>query len=127
MDAELRPRDDFAELLECPEAARHRDKPVGQCRHRCLALVHRVDDTQVGERAVGELARDERVRNDAYGVAAGVEDGIRDHAHQSDRAAAEDEADAAPHHFASKPFSRRGVLGPGACTRSAEHADTSQG
>jgi hypothetical protein len=49
-------------------------------------------------------------------VAAGGEDGIRDHAHQSDPAAAEDEADAAPHHFASKPFGLGGVLRPGACT-----------
>jgi hypothetical protein len=91
-----------------------------------LALVHRVHDTQVGERAVGELARDERVRNDAYRVAAGAEHGIRDDAHQSNRAPAEDEADAAMHHFVPKPLGLGGILRPGACTGSAEHADASQ-
>src|SRR6185503_9856559 len=45
--AELRPRDHLAEFLEGAEPSRHGDKRIRQRRHRRLAFVHRVDDTQI--------------------------------------------------------------------------------
>src|SRR5258705_1625952 len=90
--AELRPRDHLADLLEGAEPSRHRDKRIRQRRHRRLAFVHRVDDTQIGQRAVRELARHERGRNDADGVAAGRTHRVGNDAHQPDGAAPEHQA-----------------------------------
>src|SRR5207244_5933049 len=116
MDAELRPGDDLAEFLERPEAAGHRDERIRERGHRRLAFVHRVDDAQVWKRAMGELAGDEGMWNDADGVAARLEHRVGDHTHESNSAAAEDEADSALDHFTSKPHGGRGVPVPDART-----------
>ena len=68
-------------------------KPSDELRHHRLALVHRVDDVQLGDAAMREFARDEGVRDDAGHLAAGLERRVGEHAHQPDVAAAVDEAD----------------------------------
>ncbi len=48
MQAELGPGQNLAKLFERAEAARQRDKGVGELRHESLALVHGADDSQIG-------------------------------------------------------------------------------
>ena len=60
---ELSPRPDLEELLEAPEAARQQHERVGEIRHQLLPLVHGVDAAQVGQSGVGDLARDEMLRD----------------------------------------------------------------
>ena len=45
LQAELRPGQDFSELLQGALPAGQGDKAVGQLRHERLALVHRTRDT----------------------------------------------------------------------------------
>ena len=60
-----------------------------------LALVERVDDPQVGQAAMGELAIDQPARDHADDLAARLERRVGDRAHQPDPAAAVDDADPA--------------------------------
>ncbi len=91
---ELRPRVDLEQLLERPHPAGQRDEAVGELGHQRLALVHRVDDAQVREARVGDLAIDQRLRDHADRVAARVQHRVGDRAHQPDARPAVDEADA---------------------------------
>ena len=126
MDAELRPRHDLAEFFERPEAAGHRDERIRQLRHGRLALVHGAHDAEIGKRAVRELARDERMRDDADGVATGGEHGVGDHTHQADGAPAEDESDAAARHLPAKLRRDIRIDRSPAGARSTEHTDAAK-
>jgi hypothetical protein len=73
---------------------------------------------------MGNLARDERIRNDPDGVTAGGENGVGDKPHQSDAAATEDKTDPARRHLARKAFGRGAKLGHVPGTGSTEHTNT---
>ena len=120
MHPELRPRDDLAEFLERAEPAGHRDKRIRQRRHRRLALVHRIDDAEIGQRAVRELPCHEGMWDYANRMAAGCKHGVSDHTHQADGAAAEDETDATTDHLASELRCRLGIALVIAGARSAK-------
>ena len=70
-----------------------------------------------------ELARHERVRNDADYVTARREHGIGDNAHQPDVAPAEHETNATPRHLVRELFRSARILRPGADARAAEDTD----
>ena len=70
-----------------------------------------------------ELARHERVRNDADCVTASRKHGVGDNAHQPDVAAAEHETDAAPRHLVRELFRSVRILRPSADARAAEDTD----
>ena len=95
VQAELRPRQLLEQLVERPEAARKRSEPVGELGHQRLSLVQRPDDVQLGQSAVGELAIDEQLRDDADHLAARPECAVGDRAHQPDAPAAVDDPDPA--------------------------------
>jgi hypothetical protein len=88
--------------------------------------VHRIDDAEIGQRAVRELPCHERMRDYADRMAAGCKHGVSDDTHQADGAAAEDETDAATDHLASELRRRVGIALVMACARSAEDADAAQ-
>src|SRR6266571_4248634 len=62
VQAELRPGQRLAELLEGTEAAGHSDEAIGQIRHHLLALMHGVDYMQMGELMIRELLAPQRMR-----------------------------------------------------------------
>jgi hypothetical protein len=105
--------------------ARQRDEPVRKLAHRRLADVHRLDDAQLGEPVVRDLALDERARDDADDFPAGRERRVGRLPHQPDVRPSVDEAGpAARDGGAERPRGRRvrgAVAGPGA----AEHANAS--
>ena len=68
-------------------------KASASLEHALLALVHVARDDQIAAR-VGVLAVDQEFRDDAGHLAAVLEHGVGELAHQADRAAAIDEADA---------------------------------
>src|SRR3982074_2245287 len=70
-----------------------------------------------------DLARHERVRNDADRVTAHREHGIGDNAHQPDVAAAEHKTDAAPRHLVRELFCSARILRSSPYARTAEDAD----
>ena len=53
VDAEVAPRVDLDQLLERADPARQRDERVRELGHQRLALVHVVDDVQLGQAACG--------------------------------------------------------------------------
>jgi hypothetical protein len=67
------------------------------------------------------LARDERVWNDADRMSAGGKDGVGENAHESDAATTEHQADAAGHHRARQILRRFAVHGRRSAARTAEH------
>ena len=95
VQAELGPGRDLEELLERPEAAGQRHERVRQLGHLRLALVHRVDDPQVAQPGVGDLAVDQRLRDHADHLGAGRERRVGHDAHQADVGAAVDDAEPA--------------------------------
>ena len=123
MDAKLCPRDDLAELLEGAKAAGQCHECIRELRHRRLAVVHRVHDTKIGQRAMRELARDQRVRDHANRVTAGLEHGVGDDTHQANAASAKHETNVSPHHLTAKLYCRLSVLRVVPRSGSAEHAD----
>ena len=75
---------------------------VAALGHQALALVHGVDDVQLREPGMADLALHQRARDHADHAAAGGERRVRHAAHQAGAAAAVDELpaalrDAAPH------------------------------
>jgi len=92
--AELRPRPDFEDFFERAEASGKCHEGIGERGHLRLALVHGVDDVQLAETAMPDLARPERVRNHADDFAAVREHRVRELTHQSNAAAAVHERDA---------------------------------
>ena len=93
-DAELAPGQHLEHLVQGAEAAGQGDEAVGQVEHAHLALVHRADDLQLGQAAVRDLPVGQLLRDHAGDLAAGLEHGVGDDAHQADVAAAVDQADA---------------------------------
>ena len=123
MDAELRPRQHFQQLLERPEAARQRDESVGQLDHDGFPLVHAADDAQLRDARVRELAARERARNDADDPAAGLHHRVGERAHEADRPAAVYQLDPARGQLPSERAGDGRVLRARAFSRAAEHAD----
>ena len=121
--AELRPGELLDDLFERADAARQRDEGVGALEHGALALVHVAGDDQLLRRSARALPRGHEFRNDPGRLAAVVEDGFGDRAHQADRAAAVDE----PHAVLGEDFAEllRGLdeRRVGARARSAIDAD----
>ena len=72
---------------------------------------------------MSDLARDQRVGDDADRVTARGQHGVGKDAHQPDGAAAEHETDAAPRHLARELLGGLGILNSSPDTRAAEHAD----
>src|SRR5215813_6289308 len=87
VNAKLRPSEDLEGLLERAQASGQRDEPVDERGHGGLALVHRAHDAQLGEPGMGQLARDERLRDDADRLAARLEHCVGDDAHEPHGAA----------------------------------------
>jgi hypothetical protein len=123
MQPELRPRPHFENLFERAEAAGECDEGIGEIGHHRFAFMHGVDDAQIGEAAMADLARPERVRDHADDLPARAEDGVRQRPHQADAAAAVDEADALAREEAAQVARGLDVQLLGARIRSAEHAD----
>ena len=71
VDAELGPGEDLEQLLEGADAAGQGDEGVGPVGHGQLALVHRVDDHQLGQAAVADLLVPQVLGDDAGDLAAG--------------------------------------------------------
>ena len=92
--AELRPGHLLDQLFQRADAAGQRDEGVGALEHDALALVHVARDDQLLRVAAGVLAVGQEFRDDAGHLAAVVEHRLGDRAHQADRAAAIDQADA---------------------------------
>ena len=126
MTAELRPRQLLDELLERAEPAGKRHEGVGSDEHELLALVHVVNDDQLLRLDQHLLALAQETRDDADDVAAVIEHGAGDLAHEAEAAPAIDEADAG----SGKPlpeFPRRlGVSRVSARARPAIDADILQ-
>ena len=70
-------------------------KPSARAGHLGLALVERLDDAQLGQAGVCQLAIDQPARDDADDLAAGRQRRVGDGAHHADAAAAVDDADPA--------------------------------
>ncbi len=85
------------------------------------------DDAHVGDAAVGELARGEAVRDDAGHRAARGEGVVGEDAHETDRAAAEDDADPARRQLPREGRRLLGVARVAAPARAAEDADPAHG
>ena len=104
MLVELRPGHHLDDLLERADAAGERDEGVGALEHDALPLMHVGGDDQLRHLLQHHLAVLEELRDDAGHLAAMGHDGAGDDAHQPDRAAAIDEADAGLGHVAAEPF-----------------------
>jgi hypothetical protein len=70
VDAKLRPREDFKELIKRAQAAGERDEGIRERSHHHLAFVHGVDDVDRGEALVGKFLVDQEARDDARCTAA---------------------------------------------------------
>jgi hypothetical protein len=112
MEAQLRPGQHLAELLQGPVAARQRDEGVGQLRHQRLPFVHRAHHPQFGEPAVGQLARLQRRRDDPDHLAARRQRAVGGDPHQSNVAASVDQPQAPPGRQLAQPPRRLGVDRP---------------
>jgi len=123
--AELRPGEDLAKLFERPEAAGQGDERIREIRHQRLAFMHRPDDAQIRQPGVRHFLVCQCLRNHADHVPTGVEHRIRQLAHQSDVAAAVDEAESPYRQDAAELLRQFDVLLIGPWTGSAEHTDTS--
>jgi len=73
-----------------------------------------------------ELARDQRMRDDANRVTARLEHGVGNDTHQANAASAKDETNFSPHHLTAKFYGRLSVLRVVPRTGSAEHADAAK-
>ena len=104
MQAELLPREQLEQLVERAGAAGERDHGVGELGHQRLALVHGLDDVQLGQAGVGDLVLDQPRRDHADHRAAGGERGVGERAHQPDARAAVDELEP-PRRRADEPSS----------------------
>ena len=94
VDAELRPGDRFHELLAGAEPPWQHDERVRQLGHERLALVHGRDHVEIAEGAVRDLVPGQGLGDHARRPSACRDGSVGHHAHQPDRGAAVDEADA---------------------------------
>ncbi|MNT19292.1 hypothetical protein D3C72_1545470 [compost metagenome] len=93
-DAELAPGQHLEDFFHGAEAAGQGDEAIGQIEHARLALMHRTDDLQFGQAAMGHFPVGQLARNHAGDLTAGGEHGIGHGAHQADIAAAVHQAHA---------------------------------
>ncbi len=93
MQAELLPREQLEQLVERPGAAGERDHRVGELGHQRLALVHGLDDVQLGQAGVGDFVLDEPVRDHSDNGAAGRQRRVRERAHEAHARASVDDLD----------------------------------
>src|SRR3546814_8135905 len=91
---ELLPGDDLEGFVERAEASGQNDESVGPFDHHPLAGMHAVDDVELAEPGMLDLQRLDVLRNDADDMAARLERGVRDDAHQAYSPAAIDELQA---------------------------------
>src|SRR5919206_2923312 len=118
VQAEHAPGPGLEQLLQRAGRAGQRDEGVGELGHAGLALVHGGDHLQPRQPGVRELVVHQVLGDDADDVAAGVQGGVGDHAHQSGAPAAVDDADARAGEPGGEPgnggsVGRRPALGPG--------------
>jgi len=109
---------------ERADATGHGNEGVGQVGHHRLARVHGVDDAQVGDAVMGDLAIGQGLRDDADHFPAGGQRRVGHHAHQADVAAAVNQADALLRK--QRPHCRRRLRigGIGANAGPTKHAQT---
>src|SRR5690606_33978618 len=91
--------------------------------HALLAHRHRFDHLEPGDLVLALLLSQERARNDADHLPAGLERAAGERTHEADVAASVDHRPAAPGDPAPHLFGERPVDGRGAVARAAEHAD----
>ena len=127
MDAKLGPRPRFEKLVERARASRQRHERIRERRHQRLALVHRRHDPQVGQRGVADFARLQAIGDHADDVAAAVEHGIGQHAHQADVTAAVNQTDPARRQQRAERTRRVAILGSRAGAGSAKYTDRGHG
>ena len=121
--AELAPRPDLEQLLEGADAAGQRQERIASLGHHHLALVHRLDDVQLGQAAVAEFAAHEGFGDHADRGGTGGERRVGDHAHQAGAPAAVDKLPAAVADFGADRSCGFGVGRQLAGARAAIHAD----
>ena len=109
VEPELLPGDDLEGLVERAEAAGQHGEGVGQLEHPAFALVHAVDDDELADAGMADLAIVQVVGNDAGDAAAAGERRIGHEPHQPDPAAAIDEFDAGFGEERAEPDRRRAV------------------
>jgi len=123
VEAELGPAQRLDELLERPDPARGADEGVGARGHRRLALMQGLDDDELGQAAVGDLAGDHPARDHAGDGRAGSEGGVGEGAHQAGAPAAVHDAQVAAGELAGEVLHCGTVGGPGAGPAGEEDAD----
>src|SRR5690606_2447574 len=89
-DAELAPGQHFEDFLHGAEAAGQGDERIGELEHVHLARVHRVDDFQPGQSAVGDFPVGQLLRDHTGHFTIGLEHRVGHRTHQADIAAAVD-------------------------------------
>ncbi|KAG0732146.1 hypothetical protein G6F23_014608 [Rhizopus arrhizus] len=94
-DAQLAPGQHLEDFFHCPEAAGQGHEAIGQVEHARLALVHRADDLQFGQAAMGHFPVGQLARDHAGHFTAGGKYGVGHGSHQADVAAAVHQAQAA--------------------------------
>src|SRR5262245_54341707 len=82
-------------LIERADAAGKADEAIAKLGHLCLALMHVGDGDEIGQAGMRDLMIDQRLRNDAVYLAAGLQHRIGDYAHEAEAPAAIDHVDAA--------------------------------
>lgn len=124
VQAELAPRQDLEEFFERSKSAGKCDECVRQIGHHGFALVHGMNDVQLGELFVSDLTSHEVLGDHADRFPAFFQNCIGDCTHETDVSAAVDKADLAARQFCSQLFGTCAVfqLAPG--TGAAEDTDS---
>ena len=120
VQAELLPREQLEQLVERPGAPGQRDHRVRKLGHHRLALVHGLDDVQLRQPGMRDLALDQPRGDHADHGAAGGQRGIGERSHQPDARAAVDDLELARGDHPAELAGALGVLGRPARARSAE-------
>ena len=123
MQAELPPGEELEQLIEGAGATRQRDHPVGQLGHQRLALVHRLDDVQLGQAGVGDLELDKPCGDDADHRPARPEHAVGERSHQTHARATVDELELALGQQPAQLLGSGHVLGPSTRARATEDKD----
>ena len=121
VQAQCAPGQDLEELLEGADAARQDHEGVGALEHFVLALVHRLDHHGLGERRMARLATHQEAGDDADRLAARLQRGVGQHAHQADAAPAIDQGYALARQQLAQPRGRVAGGGAGAKAGAAEN------
>jgi len=122
----LRAGEHVEELVHRAEAARERDERVRQFRHHGFSRMHRLNDVQVCQPAVCDLAVCKRSREDPDDFSPTGEHGISQDSHQTYARAAVDDPNAATGELAGERHRRGAVDTVRSGTRAAEHTNPSQ-